>query len=212
MPDDAIVPKAHLDQPWQGPLGNTQREKFAQGIVAGMSVLNAHKAAGYRAKDDKCRRREANKLKRTTEVHLRIIALQAQAAAQVVKELTWNQQEIMAELRKNVEHARKGYPIISRDGTHSGEYRPDYAAVNRALELYGKQLGMFKETLLMGSAEDRALDNMTDDEVRILQKAWDDIEQLRRCAGAKPVNAEPGSAPSGEAADLRALPETAGVS
>lgn len=201
-----------LENPWAEPLKSAKREKFAQGIVAGMSPANAHKNAGYTVEKEKNRSRAAHELKRVTEVHLRILALQSQAAAEVVTQLTWSQSEIMAELRKNVEHARKGYPIISRDGTHSGEYRPDFASVNRALELYGKQLGMFKETLLVGSAEDRALDNMTDEEVQILQKAWEEIEQSRRLAGAKPVGAGPRSPAKGEAADLRALPETAGVS
>ncbi len=196
---------------FQAPLASAQRERFCQAIVGGMTPTEAHKYAGYISKHGAKRATQASKLKKVTDVHLRIVALQALAAAQTVESVAWSQGQVMGELKTNVDQARKGYPILARDGSHSGMYRPDYAAVNRALELYGKQLGMFKETLLVGSAEDRALDAMDDEEVRILQEAYDRIEQHRRCAGARPVGPGAQSPATGAAADVPAIPETATI-
>jgi len=197
---------------FRGPLASGQREKFAQAIAAGMTPMEAHKAAGYQGKSPKNRQQAAYKLKKVPEVHLRILALQSEAAAKTVESIAWNQAQVMDELKQNVEDARKGYPILDRTGTPTGSYRPDYAAVNRALELYGKQLGMFKETILTGNAEDRALDAMSDAEVRILQEAYDRIAELRRFAGARPVGSGTGGPPEGEAPQLPAVPEAGALS
>ncbi len=197
---------------YQRPLASAQRERFCQAIVGGMKGADAHKHAGYVAKHGTRRCDQASKLKRVTEVRLRILALQAEVAAQTVESVAWSQGQVMTELKVNVDSARKGYPIIARDGSHSGLYRPDFAAVNRALELYGKQLGMFKETRLVGSAEDRALDAMNDEEVKIIQEAYDRIDELRRCAGAKPVGPGAGGPAAGEAAQLPAVSEATPVS
>ena len=197
---------------FRGPLASAQREKFAQFVAAGMKPHEAHRAAGYKGKSVQSRQSAASVLKKVPEVHLRIVALQAEAAAKTVESIAWSQAQVMGELRQNVDDARKGYPILDRTGSPTGSFRPDYAAVNRALELYGKQLGMFKETILTGNAEDRALDAMTDAEVRILQEAYDRIEQLRRCAGARPVGSGTHSAEKGEAPQLPAVSEAGVVS
>ena len=109
----------------------------------------------------------------------RVQELRAELARKAPKRTAWGQVDILIALLENAEAAKRGVPIMDRSGRPTGEYRPDHAAVNRALELYGKQLGMFKETILTGSAEDRALDAMDDKEVAVLREAYDTIQKMR---------------------------------
>jgi hypothetical protein len=48
-------------------------------------------------------------------------------------------------LRENVERAMQGEPVLDRKGLPTGEWRYDGAVANRALELLGKELGLFIE-------------------------------------------------------------------
>jgi hypothetical protein len=205
------LPVSHDKSRFQGPLSDPKRELFAQKVASGMSPTEAHRACGYICKQKRQRASAASRLKRISEVHLRITALQAEMAATTVQAVAWGQAKVMEELQKNIDDAREGYPLLDREGNVAA-HRPDYAAINRALELYGKQLGMFKETILTGNAEDRALEAMTDEEVQILQDAYDRIAELRRFAGAKSVGSGTVSAPEGEAEKLPAVPETASIS
>ena len=47
------------------------------------------------------------------------------------------------ELVENVKMAKRAVPVFDREGEPTGEYEQQLAAANRALELIGKELGMF---------------------------------------------------------------------
>jgi hypothetical protein len=52
---------------------------------------------------------------------------------------------VIERLRENVERAMQAQPVIDRAGNPTGSYVYNGAAANRALELLGKELGMFIE-------------------------------------------------------------------
>ena len=51
---------------------------------------------------------------------------------------------VLARLAENARRAMQGEPVLLR-GLPTGEYRYDGSVVNRALELLGKELGLFRE-------------------------------------------------------------------
>jgi phage terminase small subunit len=52
---------------------------------------------------------------------------------------------VLAQLRENVERSMKASAPTDEDGRPCGEYRYEGSVANRALELIGKELGMFKD-------------------------------------------------------------------
>ena len=52
---------------------------------------------------------------------------------------------VLTRLRENVERAMTAEPVRDADGNPTGEYRYEGAVANRALELLGKTLGMFRD-------------------------------------------------------------------
>ena len=54
---------------------------------------------------------------------------------------------VLEGFKENFERAMTAVPVLDRDGAKTGEYVYQGAVANRALELIGKHLGMFKERL-----------------------------------------------------------------
>jgi phage terminase small subunit len=52
---------------------------------------------------------------------------------------------VLGQLRANAERAMQTTPVLDAKGQPTGEYRWDGSVANRALELLGKELGMFIE-------------------------------------------------------------------
>ena len=50
---------------------------------------------------------------------------------------------MLERLKENVERSMQAKPILDKEGRPTGEYRYEAAAANRALELIGKEIGMF---------------------------------------------------------------------
>lgn len=183
-------------------LKNSQHETLAYWLAAGRPLKDAYELANYR---------KVGRTHKRGDVQDRVTELKSQISEKMTETLAWSQGQVMSELVRNVSQAREGWPIFDKEGNECGR-RPDFAAVNRALELYGKQLGMFKETLLTGTADDRMIDAMDDEEVAILAEAHGRIEQHRRYKSARTVPSDREGAAEGEASHLPALPEAAGVS
>lgn len=52
---------------------------------------------------------------------------------------------VLMRLRHVADRAMSAEPVLDKDGQPTGEYKSDFPAANKALELLGKQLGMFKD-------------------------------------------------------------------
>jgi hypothetical protein len=115
-------------------LANARWEKFCQAIVSGghASHGDAYIAAGYHCKPemaDRC----AYILMRKSPIMARIAELRVveeAAIAKLVEKVSLTREWVLDELVDNVKKAKEGEKF-------------DGATANRALELLGKQLGMF---------------------------------------------------------------------
>jgi phage terminase small subunit len=105
------------------PLDNSRHEKFAQGLAQGMSASEAYRQAGYEAKGGAAEV-GASRLIRNDKVTARVAELKERAAVAVSLSREW----VLEQLIDNVSKAKS---------------TADYAPANKALELLGKELGMF---------------------------------------------------------------------
>lgn len=64
---------------------------------------------------------------------------------------------VLLRLRHVAERAMGATPVFDKDGQPTGEYKCDFNAANKALELLGKQQGMFKEDSRVRIKHDRPL-------------------------------------------------------
>lgn len=113
-------------------LNNPRHEHFAQALASGKTATQAHAEAGYK-KD----RRNAARLTTNDGVRARVAELQSQAAERTVLNRQW----VLEGLIEIVERAMQKKAVL-----HKGKliaFRFDPAAATRALELLGKELGMF---------------------------------------------------------------------
>ncbi len=125
-------------------LNNPRHERFAQGLAAGKSASEAYADAGFKPNDG-----NASTLKGNQKVLKRVQELQERVASGVVLERQW----IIEQLIDNVSLAKKGDKI-------------DGATANRALELLGKELGMFVDRRQDVTASADMTDEQLDKRIR----------------------------------------------
>src|SRR3954469_8986555 len=124
---------------------NPRQEAFAQALAAGKSQAEAYALAGF--KPDSA---NASALAQRPAVMARVAAIQAEQAETARKatelaaeRLSIDREWVMRRLVENANRAMQAVAVTDRDGSPSGEYKYDGAVANRALELLGKELGMF---------------------------------------------------------------------
>lgn len=132
-------------------LKNTKREIFAQNIFSGQDNMTAYVNAGYKPNLG-----NATHMRMIPEVKARIEELLSARLAKVdkkvdasIKKAAINRDWVMAKLIENYEQAFLNC---------------DFSPANKALELLGKELGMFIERKETGGPGDFA--RMNDDELR----------------------------------------------
>lgn len=116
-------------------LDNARHEAFAHGLARGLSASEAYINAGYRDS-----RSSASRLSTNVNIAARVAELQDLAAQGVVVDKQW----VLAKLTENVERSMQATPVM-QGGKPTGEFRYDGAVANKALELLGKEIGMFVE-------------------------------------------------------------------
>jgi phage terminase small subunit len=100
-------------------LKNPRHERFAQELAKGKSASEAYELAGFKANDGNCIRLKGNE-----RVASRVAELQQRAAARVEVDKQWVLEQLI-------------------DNATKAKAKEDYSPANRALELVGKELGMF---------------------------------------------------------------------
>lgn len=118
-----------------------KQEHFAVLIAKGVNGTEAAKTAGYAEKSAHV---TASQLLRLPKVGLRIAELKDGITAQVVERVGIDKAWVIAQLVENVEMGKQAVPVVI-DGVATGEYEQQLPAANKALELIGKELGMFVE-------------------------------------------------------------------
>lgn len=135
------------------PLKNTRREAFCQHVSNGETDMGAYASAGFSGKSAKV---NAYKLKAKEEVADRIEYLvkqrtekQAEVMEATTAKLGLNKQWVMEKLLAIHDQAMEGEPIIAKrdDEDEIIGYRKNFAAATKAVELIGKEFGMFVTTV-----------------------------------------------------------------
>jgi len=117
-------------------LKNARHEKFAQELAKGKSATDAYKAAGYKPDDGNAARLTGN-----DRIKERLAELTERAADKAVVDKAW----VLDRLRQNVETCMTMDFVRGPNGQPTPAVTHNPAAANKALELLGKELGMFKD-------------------------------------------------------------------
>jgi hypothetical protein len=131
-------------------LRNPRYERFAQQLADGSTATEAYRLAGYepdRGNATRLQRKDSIR-QRVDEILAEREAIHGQATARAIERAALSKEWVIDKLRENVERAMEAQPALDRAGNPTGRYvysRYVYngAAANRALELLGKELGMF---------------------------------------------------------------------
>lgn len=136
-------------------LTNSRHERFAQELASGKTEDEAYRIAGY--KPD---RGNASRLTANDSVQARVAELQGRVAQGVVLTKQW----VIERLIENANRAMQAAVVLDGDGKPTGEYRYEGSVANRALELLGKEQGMFVERKEVGKPGE--FERMNADELR----------------------------------------------
>lgn len=141
-------------------LDNARHERFAQEVAKGKSAAEAYQAAGYNA-DDKSAETAGPRLLRNVQVQARVDEILGRAAARVEIDRAW----VLDRLVQNVERAMQVEEVKDPKGGGTGEFRYEGNVANKALELIGKELSMFKlQTELTGKDGAPLIPDITDEQ------------------------------------------------
>lgn len=119
-----------------------QQEKFCQCIVSGMNQSDAYRAS-FKVRDGtkpECVTVQASTLMAGLSITLRV----AELRKPVVEAIQLTREWVLKELIENVRMAKSAIPVRTADG-ETGDYKQELPSANKALELLGKELGMFVE-------------------------------------------------------------------
>jgi hypothetical protein len=149
-------------------LKNAKHEHFAHLVATGKDPSAAYVSAGY---SDKGARQSANRLLQDADVMLRVEelkeAIYRPSTERAIEKAALNKTWVIEQLMENVRMAKALEPIIDKEGGVTGEVKQNLPAANRALELLGKELGMFVER--HEDVTKSVLDDMPHDELTKLQ-------------------------------------------
>jgi phage terminase small subunit len=147
-----------------GVLKNAKHEHFAQLVAKGETPPRAYVLAGY---SDQGAAQSANRLLKSAYVSDRLEELrktiEEPARERAIEKAALDKSWVLSQLMENVSMAKAAEPVLDREGKPTGEYKQNLNAANKALELLGKELGMFIERRETGGPGDFA--ELTDEEL-----------------------------------------------
>jgi len=125
---------------------------------------------------------EASRLLAHPIVALTLAGLEKRVIDKVVATTGVSKSWVIAKLVENVERAMQAKPVLDAQGNPTGDYTYNGNVANRALELIGKEQGMFIERKEVGKPGD--FDNMSDSDLDafIQQEARELLAQTKRSA------------------------------
>jgi hypothetical protein len=139
-------------------LKNARHERFAQELGKGKTADESYQLAGYKAN-----RGNATTLKANQSVLARVKELQERVAEKLVAKTALTKEWVLEQLQENLARAMQQRRARNDDGEDVGEFTYQGNVANRALELLGKELGMFIDRKEVGKPGDFA--DMSDNEL-----------------------------------------------
>lgn len=127
------------------PLKNVRHERFVMLIISGVPQMEAYTQCGYEPHRGNASRLQIWVAPRIDAVLKRQEAERAHEIGKAAAGPWLSRDFVLDGLRTNAERALQAVPVMDARGQPTGEYRWDGTVANRALELLGKELGMFVE-------------------------------------------------------------------
>jgi phage terminase small subunit len=137
-------------------LTNQRHESFVSLIAIsserGEAVAKAYVAAGYKAKSFHVARSAGFRLLKTVEIRERLVELRTFPAAgaraeakfvEVMSDIAAERKWVLTSLKDVAKRCMQAEPVLDSKGTPTGEYTFQASGANRALELLGKEYGLF---------------------------------------------------------------------
>lgn len=123
---------------------NPRHELFAQELAKGKNASESYITAGFKPNQGNASVLKAKQiiLNRIAEIQMEHAAIAAKATEIAAESLSIDRAWIMGRLKENAERAMQAEAVMV-GGEPTGEYRYEGSVANRALELLGKEIGMF---------------------------------------------------------------------
>lgn len=150
-------------------LKNIKHEKFVQNLVKGLTNGEAYLKAGYDAKNADVASAAATRLLKDVRITARLAELTQRVADSAAEKISISKSWVLNKLVENVERSMQVRPVkkkVDGEEVDSGEFRYDGSVANKALELLGKELGMFIDRKEIKNVDE--FDDMTVEELREL--------------------------------------------
>lgn len=124
-----------------------QQEAFCQAVISTDTASAAYRIAypSSRKWKDETVWSKSSTLMANGKVKERLAQLRSSVTEKACKKLAISKEWVLEQLVENVEMAKSATPVLDAEGNPTGEYKTNLAAGNKALELIGKELGMFVE-------------------------------------------------------------------
>jgi phage terminase small subunit len=183
-------------------LTNHKHEQFVALVAisseSGEDVAKAYTGAGYKPKSFHVARSAGFRLLKLVEIRQRFVELRAIPAAgaraeekfvEVMSDIAVERKWVLTSLKAVAKRCMQAEPVIDSKGRPTGEYTFQASGANRALELLGKEYGMFvdrSDTTCGNATPSEFIDNATPEEIGA------ELARLRArkkaLAGSKVVN------------------------
>ena len=126
-------------------LSNPKHERFAQELAKGKSAEESYALAGFSPNRGNASvlKHKQNILDRVSEILDERESIHAQATAEAIKATALTKAWVIETLMENVAKAMQAKSMTDDDGNTIGEFQYQGSVANKALELLGKEIGMF---------------------------------------------------------------------
>ena len=152
-------------------LSTGKHEQFCIGVAEGLTAEKAYIQDGYSPNGAA---QSASRLLRNAEFQARVDALRNAMAERAIERTALTRSYVINGLMTIVERCRQHEPRRDRHGTVGGYSKYNPMAATRALELLGKELGMFK-----GAPErPKAVEHITLEEMK--QRKGELYQQIKK--------------------------------
>ncbi len=139
-----------------------KQRKFVNAMIAGKSPTDSAVAAGYKRTGAKM---AAHRMLQNVTVVTLCRAKVEEVTKEVVRKAGVDRAWVVQRLVENVDRAMQAEPVLDKEGNETGEYRYEGSVANRALELIGKECGMFVDRVRV---ED--IDKLSEAELEMLAR------------------------------------------
>lgn len=124
--------------------------KFCQEYLKDFNGTRAYKASGYTAKNDKTACAGASRLLSSVNVQQYLSKLKRQKIDRMEEKALVTVEEVIRDFQEIKRRCMQAEPVMQKqDGelVETGEYKFDSSGANKANEMLGKHLGIFKDKI-----------------------------------------------------------------